>query len=174
MIIAVREGFIDVKWGGKVLVCRPQDCRPHLATAFLIVNDSPQLQLLQEHLKKVYSEIQTVAWIHSNTGWQMSKQALELPQVFRAILFVAANLLHFYRCIGARIGRGYHTLNRLPSVAKCILMWWPTDQPALYQTFVHAGDQTIALRNIMHCTGSNDYSWIQFIGVEVIQARRIR
>ena len=177
-VVAVRGGTIDVMWNNRILICRPQDVRVHVPNAFLANLEAPQLLMLQDYLRQTFQDIRTVAWVYSETGWRLSRAAVENPQLFRAILFTGSQMMQLNRCIGARLGRGFHTLGALSRVMKCILMWWPSDKPGLYQTFIHNGDKPLHLRQMIEVTGShahsNDFAWIQFLSVDTHNSRRIR
>ena len=116
------SGVIDVRWGGRTMSCRIQDVRKTVLFVFLLDDGEPPIALIRQHLLNIHHGLQIVSWISNESGWQLSKGALESPALYNAILHVAANELGITRCIGARIGRGFHHLGGLNQVVTCFLV----------------------------------------------------
>lgn len=173
-VINCDAGVVHVLWGGRILSCRPQDVRLHFSSVYLIDDGTPQIRMIREHILTLYDCMQTVSWICTENGWQLSKVAKESPSLLNAILFTASNTIHLQKCIGARLGRGFHVLTGLHHVVSSVIIWWPAGKPNLFQTYEHVGTQSIHLRQMIENDQYSDYCWIQFLCTDVPNSRKVR
>jgi hypothetical protein len=176
-VLSVRnidQGVVDIKWGGRTMSARVQDIRRSALLVYFINDGGPQIQCLRQFLLQLHHGIHTLAWLSLETGWQLSHAATEHPREFQAVLHTAANDLGIRRCIGARLGRGYHTLGGLQQVVTSYLMWWPAGKPQLYQLLQHAGSETVNLKVLFRHEEWSDFCWIQYLSVDVPNARKLR
>ena len=170
----IEEGGIDVKWGGRTIIARAQDCRKHVMLVFLLETLAAPFLMIQRMLMQMLQGHMMISWVSTPSGWQLSKEAKDRPSEHSAILRIAANQLKIPRCVGGRIGRGYHVLTGLHDVVAACILWWPASTPALYQVFAHNANETVNLRQLFKHSEHDDFSWIQFLSVDVPKARRIR
>ena len=113
------DGTTHIKWQGSSVVCRLQDVRRALlyflfATAFFhahaATSITPMDYLCQHVQNMIKGAVDTIAIIHTGINYQLTKSATRYPQLFQAILHVAACDLHLAGCVGARLARGVSVL----------------------------------------------------------------
>ena len=173
-VINVDEGTVNLKWGNRTMTARIQDTRRHVLLVYFLDYGSPPIHLLRSHLLQMTHSIEVFSWVIAEKGWQLSRSAKEAPDVFEAVLHVAANQLKVRRCLGARLGRGLHTLSRLYGVTTCFLIWWPADRPALYHIHQHDAREVIQLKHLVPEDVATDICWIQFLTTDIPNARKLR
>ena len=173
-VLNAEEGTVNLRWGNRTMTARIQDVRKHIMFVFLIDYGSLSMHVLRQHLLQMDVGIQVFAWVSAEKGWQLSKSAKENPDVFKAVLHVASTQLDIRRCLGARLGRGFHVLSRLYDVLRCYLIWWPANRPAMYRVYEHDAKEVIKLRQLVPDEGIDDICWIQFLASSVPNARKIR
>ena len=170
----IEEGVIDLKWGGRTIIARAQDCRRHIMFVFLLQTLDAPFLMIQRLLMQILQGTMMISWLSTPSGWQLSKEAKDRPSEHSALLRIAANQLNIPRCVGGRIGRGYHVLTGLHDIVTAYILWWPSSTPALYQVFAHSASETVHLRQLFNHSEHDDFCWIQFFSVDVPKARRIR
>ena len=169
----VDSGYIDVKWQGRVMSARIPDVRKCILFIGLVDSGDLPIQVIRRHLLSVTSpSTQVMAWVETPGGWQISKAASQSMLVFNAIRHCAMNTLGLICCIGARLGRGPTQLPGVVNVRNTMLVWWPANQPGLYQSLEVPGDRRIDLRTLFE--HDIDTCWIQFLCSSDSAAKQIR
>ena len=143
------QGYIDVKWGGRVMSVRTQDIRKSVMFIGLTNTGDRPINIIRRYLKTLTQGMVTFAWIHTSDGWRLSRAASEQPEVFKAIILDASLTMHLVRYIGARAGRCHNTLSPLNSIEQSLITWWPTDNPMFYETqLIHSSPSTSSQSSI--------------------------
>lgn len=168
------QGYLDIKWQGRVMSARLQDIRRSLSLFVGLVDDGDQpTKVVHRYLQSLKNpSIQVLAWVETPSGWQLSKAAQENTEVYQALRHVAHNTFGLSKCFGARVGRGPAVLSGVVSALRSIIVWWPVGQPSLYHTVELAADQRCDLRSLFE--KEVDTCWIQFIDASTSSARQIR
>lgn len=172
----ITNGWIDVRWQGRVMSARiPEVRRVTALIAFLSSIDMP-ISILRRHILALSANATyvTCGWVIAIKGWVLTAHAKEHNDVFNAILLVARSTLGLIRCCGARMGRGHAVLPGLSGMEWGILMWWPVSKPDLYRMMSHNMAQSINLKPVIDGTETGDVGWIQFMSTDRNGARKLR
>ena len=171
------DGVIDVRWRGRTLAVRAQDVRAAVLFMFLTFYDNDEeepMTSVRNFLKGISHGIFVLAYVQTPEGWRMSKAAKDNPNLYQAVLHIAAYKLGLRACVGARLGRCISHLNGLVDIESCVLLWWPARHPSLYKSWSHPGQAQVPLKQLFEGEIFEETCWIQFLCTDRIQARVIR
>jgi hypothetical protein len=119
-IANMQDGYIDVKWGGRVMSARLPDVRKSIVYFNLMEDPHPALALLHKHLAEIHVCVKMYCFVFSEHGWILTKDARENMPVFRAGIKVGYDVFGI-RCTGIRVGNGVATLPGLIHTGQCTL-----------------------------------------------------
>jgi hypothetical protein len=170
----LEDGVIDIRWQGRTMAVRPQDCRPASMFIFLSDHGDEPIAIVRQFLRGISHGLFVFAFVHGPTGWCLSKTAKEHKEVYASILHIAAFELGISKCVGARLGRCIASLSGLYAVETCVLLWWPCSHPGLYKTWQHPGQATVDLKVLFKGEIFEEVCWVQFMSTSKSQAKQLR
>ena len=166
------DGIVHVRWGGRVLICRLQDVRKHIAfwSMFFLAFPS-EWSVILAFIKTIGRSILHVGWLLSEQGWIVSKGARDHPEIFAQGTLIANMHLGLHACIGIRLGYGVATIPPLDAITYTMFVFWVCDSDE-YQYMEWQGmrrlDASTAFGPLWH-----DTCWVQFLTVSDGDARNI-
>ena len=89
------DGIVHVRWGGRVLICRLQDVREHIAfwSMFFLAFPS-EWSVILAFIKTIGRSILHVGWLLSEQGWIVSKGARDHPEIYAQGTLIAVSYTH--------------------------------------------------------------------------------
>ena len=168
----IESGYIDAKWQGRAMSVRVADARRSIVYIAMLDSTLPQLKLLTDFALGMHECEMTFAVVQGPKGWTLSRSARENKQIFKAGLYVGANVFNI-RCVGIRLGTGIASLRGLFMMNKSVLFWYTRSNPSDYRTMSHDGTMNLNLKTIFGSEWETQ-NWIQFLGVDDEQIDRVR
>ena len=172
-LTAVTDGLIGVRWQGRNLQVRVQDCRRALAFLFapvLFGGGMSPIEVLRMAAESFHGTMR-VGWIKHESKWLACEGNRQHGQILDAALHVAAVNLQLLGVFRVRFGSKVRTLSGLYCDESC-LCWWT---PGQFQSWSYAfadGSKPVNLQNL----GGENVAFAQFLmadGIAISELRQI-
>ena len=173
-LTSLPDGQIEVRWQGRNLQVRVQDCRRALAYVFVPIlfgGGSSPIELLRR-AAETFQGVMRVGWIKHNSTWLPCEGNSSFSDILHAGLYVSAINLQLIGVFSFRFGSNIKTLSGI-HCDEALLCWW---QPPNFQAWNHAFVDGAKAINLVNLCGSENVSFIQFLmedGIAIDQLRKL-
>ena len=173
-LTSLPDGQIGVRWQGRNLQVRVQDCRRALAYVFVPIlfgGGSSPIEILRR-AAETFQGVMRVGWIKHNSTWLPCEGNSSFSDILHAGLYVSAINLQLVGVFSFRFGSNIKTLSGI-HCDEALLCWW---QPPNFQAWNHAFVDGAKAINLVNLCGSENVSFIQFLmedGIAIDQLRKL-
>jgi hypothetical protein len=162
----VSEGYIDVKWGGRVMSVRTADVRRHILFAHIyaqMTSEPSPWNAILSHIRSIDKTSQLFGWVHGGNGTMLSNAARAYPQVYQALIRLGFEFPMLGRCTGGRLGIGVKSVAGLTDAEHSVLIWfYPNNVDELFMMTLHPNNPINFTR--LFGNGWQLVYWIQLYG----------
>jgi hypothetical protein len=176
-LTSLRDGMIGVRWQGRNLLVRTQDCRRALAFVFAPIffgGGSSPIET-RRRAAESFNGVMRLGWIRKDPSWIACEGNKDHQDVLAAGLHVAAVNLQLLGVFGFRFGRSVKTISGI-LCDESLLCWW---QPPHFHAWCHAFADGSKSVNLMQLAGARDpdqVAFVQFLmedGAAITQLRKL-
>ena len=172
-LTSLRDGIVGVKWQGRNLQVKVQECRRALAYMFAPILFGGSLSPIDclRRAAESFNGVMRLGWIRKGGDWITCEGNKDFQDVLHAGLHVAAVNLQLLGVFSFRFGSHVKTLSGL-YCDESSLCWWKSSEFQSWSYAFHAGSQSLNLHNLC---GTN-VAFVQFLmedGAAIAQLRKL-
>ena len=165
------DGMVGVRWQGRNLQVRVQDCRRALAFVFAPImfgRGSSPIEVLRRAAES-FKGCMRVGWIKHQTTWIACEGNRNFDDILAAGLHVAAVNLQLVGVFSVRFGSRIKSLSGL-HCDEALLFWWIPPHFESWNHMFMSGQKSVNL----HELGGDEVCFIQFLMEDSIAIAQIR